>query len=147
MAIALQYPPLKTIDQTIFHDKVLQTKGNCMQAAVATLLDLPLDGVENFIEHGDRCHHRLKEWLHERGFALERRDGAVVCAGYYLAVGKSPRGASHMVVMCDDQIAHDPHPQRTGILEVEFVYTVRPYRISMMPTNVNISGLCLRPVK
>lgn len=36
------------VDQTILHDPQTGAIGNCMQAAIASLLDLPLDAVPHF---------------------------------------------------------------------------------------------------
>lgn len=44
----------------------------------------------------------------------------------YLASGPSSRGCSHMVVMYEGKLAHDPHPSREGLLKVDVVHMIVP---------------------
>lgn len=109
--------------------------GNCLQAAVASLLDLPLDEVPHFVgddwaSGGER--HWWTEWRHwcgDRGLTVrseEPRPGE-----YYLASGPSPRdpeNRGHVVVYRDGELVHDPHPDGTGVVEVRTRWTVRPIK-------------------
>ena len=113
---------MKPIDQTAF--KTETTRGNCMQAAVASILELPLESVPNFIEHNDPWGV-LNKFL--RGFNL-RIFGIIDDYWphtYYLATGLSPRNIQHMVVYHGRYLAHDPHPSRGGIV-VEDKYMILP---------------------
>lgn len=116
--------------------------GNCLQAAVASLLDLPLDAVPHFVacrDPGESWWRDLRRFMRGRGDDIfyvpvddpgaaewlaqlrERmRTGGV--APYVLASGKSPRGDfQHAVVwnLLDGRLAHDPHPSGDGLVSVE----------------------------
>lgn len=53
--------------QTIFSDAKDVNKGNCMQAAIASLFDLPLEDVPSFIKF-DSYYQPLKDFLLKRGY-------------------------------------------------------------------------------
>lgn len=121
------------VDQTSFFDRAAGTHGNCVQAAVATLLDLPLDHVPDLIggaTTGADQDRRLRRWLRGRGLEMVRLGGHWILDAFYLASGPSARGVHHMVVMRDGLVAHDPHPSRTGLERVEQCYLVVPQDIS-----------------
>ena len=130
--------------QDMFYDPtapVDKQRGNCLQAALASLLDLPLSDVPHFVQ--DDVDHdgehvtewnwwlRMRDWLHGRGLSMT---SAGICdpepGEYVLAMGPSPRGNGihHVVINRDGQLAHDPHPDGTGLMSVQSVYMVRPRR-------------------
>jgi hypothetical protein len=125
---------LTPVTQTRFYDPtqpVGRQRGNCLQAVVASLLDLPLDDVPNFVQidvdGGRNWWDHLVGWLWDRGYAiygdLVRQPGE-----YYLASGPSPREQDihHVVVYRDDELVHDPHPDRAGLLGVTNRWIIRP---------------------
>lgn len=129
-------------DQTYFVGDGTGIPGNCMQAALASLLDLPLEEVPHFAalpEHG--WWDAFLGWLSDHNLRItmfaERfdqidtyRDGMLVSAPYekapseplLIAVGMSPRGVQHSVVWQNNGMVHDPHPSRAGFVDspVEF---------------------------
>jgi len=52
----------------VYQTLVSKTNGNCMQAAFASLFDLPLDEVPNFIEHGCMWAQVMFEFISPRGY-------------------------------------------------------------------------------
>lgn len=106
------------------HDKA------CFQAAVATVLDMPIADVPDFCAPGFNGHNwwgGFLDWCKSRELmAVEFRlrwneacfaelpDG-LIC----ILSGKSPRGINHSVVAKhiggEFKIVHDPHPSRGGI--------------------------------
>ena len=110
-----------------------RSRGNCLQAALASYLDLPLAEVPHFVQ--DEHDHpgepewdswaRECQWLRARGLHVVLGDPEP--GEYALASGPSPRskGIYHIVINLDGQLAHDPHPDGTGLLEVQDVYTIR----------------------
>lgn len=99
------------VDQTILGDA-----GNCLSAALASVLDLPIEAVPYL--NGSRWAQRMFSWL-----STERRlwprwipVSAGVPAGYSIAVGPGPRGRDHATVALDGRLVHDPHPSRAGLL-------------------------------
>jgi hypothetical protein len=101
------------VDQTV----CVAPLGNCLPACVASLLEVPLEQVPHFGAN-DWVEH-LTKWLATRGYY------PIVCtlptdwrpAGLYILAGKSPRGDFlHAVIARGDEIIHDPHPSRAGVL-------------------------------
>ncbi len=111
------------IQQTIF----APPNGNCMQAAVASIFELPLDQVPNFVEDGNEWVDTLAKWCAQRGvrplfLTLNNRPPGTTIGmngGWWSVVtGKSPRGDYfHAVVAYDGEIVHDPYPDGGGKLE------------------------------
>lgn len=123
--------------QTLVHDPSLcpeqcetQQIGNCLQAAVASLLDLPLHEVPHFVD--EEAYDGLHWWTHWRRWCRDR-DLVVLAAEpepgeYYLAGGPSPRGHGlhHVCVYRDDEMVWDPHPAGGGLATVERHWVIRP---------------------
>ena len=112
---------MRFINQTKLHSKTV--KGNCMTACFASYLNLSIDDVPVFeeIENYDYVSD-LVYWLQEKGYDIETsyedpfiEDGF---KDYYFACGKSPRskGIHHLVIYRNDELVHDPHPDKTGLL-------------------------------
>jgi len=110
---------MKPVDQTKFvPDPRSDECGNCMQAAYASILELPLDEVPHFAatpgENGE-WFDAVLTWCAARGYAVVQSEEpipGVLC----LMSGKSPRGDfDHLVVGRDRDVLHDPHPSRAGL--------------------------------
>lgn len=92
--------------------KVEQTRtgadGNCLNACIASILELPLDDVPEF---GDDWLTELNDFLRSRGLSYRRIpvDGAKP-SGYGTIEGVSPRGGLHACVALDGELVWDPHP-------------------------------------
>ncbi len=121
---------MKKVYQTI----VDPIKGNCMQAAIASLFELDLEEVPNFIELEDWVL-KFKDMYKNRGYCygilnLSERttkdiikkalkfDGGV--KGYFYASVPSRRfnGCSHAVIIDSDlNVIHDPSPNNLWLDE------------------------------
>jgi len=114
------------VTQTTFYDPNSPNKGNCTEAAVASILNIPLEEVPNFRNEGeDNFWDTFEKFLLSKGFF------AFLCPNFhpetlYLASGMSNRGVMHMVVYRDGDLYWDPHPSRSGIDKVEHTYTLIP---------------------
>jgi hypothetical protein len=95
--------------------------GNCLQAAVASLLDLPLEEVPHFILHSD-WEVRFWTFMEDHGYTVRQVLAGPGVTG--IAVGPTVRGTFHAVVMADGEVVWDPHPSRHGLLRVAHVYAV-----------------------
>lgn len=112
---------MKPVDQNILSDKAAGVRGNCLQAAVASILNLDLDDVPNFNDAPPDVGFwgLLALFLRRRGLFTWEMHGPGIfhpdC--FYLAYGKSPRGAgmTHAVVYRNGELVHDPHPSRAGL--------------------------------
>ena len=133
-------------------EKVYQTivdkeHGNCMQAAVASLFDLELSEVPNFIEHGENWYNVFDDFIRKYGYEpnyisgnvhelykIARFDNGV--NGYFYGVVNSQtfEGITHAVIV--DRylnVVHDPNPNQKAlslsIYDVIGLYAMHPIRI------------------
>lgn len=93
------------------------TRGNCLQAAVASLFELPLEDVPHFVAAEDwwGC---LTDWLGKMDLTPVYVNHSDVMPWNvpYLAIGDSPRGDfKHVVIEQNNDLLHDPHPDGTGL--------------------------------
>ena len=124
------------ITQTRFYDPTgaNPNKGNCLETAVACLLDIRLDQVPDFNgASGDGAvqNDNFEAFVESLGFhvmSFFRSEGKGVYQPecLYLASGPGPRGCHHVVVMRDGHLEHDPHPSGAGLLSVEHVRVLVP---------------------
>jgi hypothetical protein len=122
------------VDQTKFG----QGRGNCLAACIASLLDLPLDQVFDIPQGGKDPDYWdiVDRWLAERGLGLayvnfegvpadlpptSRATFRFPWGSHYMAWGPAARGLDHSVIYCRGQLAHDPHPDRSGLIQVKQV--------------------------
>jgi hypothetical protein len=103
---------------------------NAMQAALATVLGLPLNAVPHFADEG--WWDVLNTWLIERhGVTM------ISCTAgdwevpriLHLSQGLTMRGTPHVVVGFGGQLLHDPHPSGVGlstVLSHELFVSVQP---------------------
>ncbi len=112
---------MKPVDQTVMKPP----NGNCVAACVASILELPLDEVPNFIE-ADEFWDDLNGWLAKRGLYIivVPADGRVP-RGYHIIDGRSKSGPwNHVVVGYEGKMVHDPNPKRRGIKGAPEAYWV-----------------------
>jgi len=117
---------MKPVDQTIFGSP----NGNCYQACLASIFELDLEEVPNFITFPESIwYKKLTDWCDEKFGLIPQPIDSIgpftncIC----LASGKSPRGDfKHAIVWdCDKmEMIHDPHPSRDGIVGEPTHYTV-----------------------
>jgi hypothetical protein len=102
------------VAQTIFKDVVTGARGNCLQACIASLLELPIREVPHFVQQ-ENYPQDYYDWLRDRGlFWLKARievDGIAEYWGHHLILGDSPRGnCLHSVIGFNGEPVFDPHP-------------------------------------
>lgn len=106
------------VTQTVFYEEDAVVKGNCLQAAVASIYELPLAAVPHFIQF-EKWGEALALYVEGRGNILRLIKPPAFAprpARVVMAFGKSPRGNfDHAVVWQDGVIVHDPHPSRDGL--------------------------------
>jgi hypothetical protein len=83
-----------TVTQTILAGREDGVPGNCIQAAVASLLDLPIDAVPHFLLW-EQWNVALAEWLTERGYTIRCRYTTEIPRERCIVAGVSPRGIAH----------------------------------------------------
>lgn len=111
---------MKPIDQTIFGAPL----GNCVQACIASIFELSLEDVPNFMERPNG------EWLDSLYDFLEKYDleplfleanDSFVPRGYYIIQGDTPRGIGHSCIGFAGKLVHDPHPSKVGLSIIKHI--------------------------
>lgn len=102
-------------------DEAAGIAGNCMVACFASVYG---DAIEDWpaLEYGDAWWARTVEAWAKRGYAITPAwPDAVLPAGAAFAIGTTHRHPTrtHVVVYVDGRMVHDPHPDRTGLLDVQ----------------------------
>lgn len=106
---------MRQVTQTITVGDGSGLPGNCLQAAVASLLELDLAVVPHFALYDDWLE-RLVAFGTAHGFEVRYRP-ATEPAVFGLAFGQSPRGVFHAITVVDGE-TWDPHPSRDGLTSV-----------------------------
>lgn len=117
---------MKPVLQTILDDGI----GNCMAACIASLLELQIEDVPNFVAEekpGDCWLAICNRWLAQRGLCLAMVGGDglkwLPDGVPYIVSCESPRSTPskpkrHAVIMANrgwaTDILHDPYPNDTG---------------------------------
>jgi hypothetical protein len=110
---------MKPVDQTRY-----DTKGNCVSACIASILELPVEVVPLFISDG--WWSRLLRWLGTRDLSATKIEADRAAPGYTIAFGPSMRlvGLGHACVARNGIIVHDPHPSRDGLPSVDYYVAI-----------------------
>ncbi len=93
---------------------------NCMQCCVSYMMGLPLENVPDFATDGG--WERFSDFAETQGYVAVMLPGNREYEADYLASGTTARGTSHMVVMNDGKLVHDPHPSNAGLVDVQYVW-------------------------
>jgi hypothetical protein len=106
---------VRPVDQTTYG-----TRGNCVSACIASILEMPIEAVPLFI--GEGWWPRLLGWLAGHDLAATKIRDSLAPLGYSIAFGPSTRlaGYGHACVARDGIAVHDPHPSRDGLPIVEY---------------------------
>lgn len=109
---------MSEMTQTILAGREDGVPGNCVQAAVASMLGLPLDAVPHFTLFRD-WWTVMCGWLADKGYAVTRLGTRKIpLSRRCIVVGRSPRDITHVCVAEGGQIVWDPHPSRAGLANV-----------------------------
>jgi len=122
------------VDQTICNFK----NGDCFSACVASILELPIIEIPNFMQDGEnKFDYHVEQFEKDFGIASvdfdytnhkeALQDFVLLMKNRHLvATGPSPRNKkkNHAVLWYNDKMAHDPHPDKTGLLEYPELFTI-----------------------
>jgi len=125
---------VKPVMQTVF-DVV---KGNCLQASLASALEVPLEEVPDLAEHDD-WYEAMNEWLRET-YGVELvciPTGGWAPPGIHLTGGDGGRGLEHVVVGKNGVMIHNPYPNG-GTLNEEKQHWLF---VVVNPANLRRNGL------
>ena len=129
---------MKPVDQTVFYDPDApadQQRGNCWSACLASLLELDIADVPNFVQidvnGGENWFTYTMRFLNERGYHLTSIDTHAPGDDPYIQCGLSPRSPAtggevhHAVIYQHGELLHDPHPHRTGVKSIDNAYGIK----------------------
>ena len=136
------------VDQTCFggKDAPPADQGNCFQACVATVLQMPLEEAYDCRgpqEKGNHWFDDFCKWLEQYGlgclFFEHTKEKPVVASafpGLYIVECQSNtlyQGELHVVVACDGEVIHDPNPHANGRIGdnrgIYIFVPLRPYEL------------------
>lgn len=121
---------MSEVTQTILLGDPSGRPGNCLQAAVASLLDLPLAAVPHFVESTGDWVEDVTAFARDHGYSITwhgcRHEPPVVG----LAFGFTNRSDErHAVVYRDGEMVWDPHPSRDGLTSVMTYVDFQPAEV------------------
>lgn len=115
----------------VYQSRIERKHGTCMQAAIASLFEMFIEDVPNFIELGDDWFWSMRKFYKERGYEMctfnpqkdieltkqvLEFDGGI--NGYWYASVPSinlGKGVTHAVIVDKDlNVVHDPNPNNYG---------------------------------
>jgi hypothetical protein len=107
------------VTQTILAGQIPGRQGNCLQAAIATILNLPLNDVPHFAEAAGDWVQDMVTFGREHGYRIAWRGGDGPQPDLGLAFGPTVRSVdiTHAVALVDGRM-WDPHPSRAGLTAV-----------------------------
>ena len=136
---------MKKIYQTCFggKDAPLEQQGNCFQACVATVLQMPLEEAFDARQGtDDEWFDEFIKWLEQYGLGCiwlestkENPARCSACCGIHIMECKSDtlyQGESHVVVINEGLLFHDPNPHAKEQGDIQGVYIfvpLQPYRL------------------
>ena len=110
-------------------------KGNCLQACIASLFELPLESVPHFVTYpDDEWVNVFLDFIYAQGYIYEgyapreeltNLDLTKGLGGYIIVTGTSPRGFKHAVIYKDCTLVHDPHFSRLGLVEIDGFHMIK----------------------
>jgi len=134
--------PLRRVTQSILwspENEASGIYGNCLQAAIASALDMELEAVPNFAAF-TWWDPAARLWLRGQG-----RDWRMVPPPVpqqrSIVVGPSPRPTGlHAVVGEAGGIVWDPHPDRTGLTAIRHSYVLERWPVPGVSSGCVICG-------
>ena len=142
MTTAIAARPLREVTQSIPYspgNEQAGIYGNCLQAALASALDMELEAVPNLAAFAS-WEAAARLWL--RGIGADWRMVPLpVPRERSIIVGQSPRSTGlHAVVGERGGVTWDPHPDRTGLTSVRCSYVLEQWPADGVPSSCVICG-------
>ena len=94
--------------------------GNCLSAAVASILEMSIEDIPDFREGAGLWFFRWQEWLQKRGQRFVIYDKFTPPRGYSIGEVMSPtmEGEKHSVVCFDGKVVYDPLPPHDRVYDL-----------------------------
>jgi hypothetical protein len=126
--------------------------GQCTEAALASVLEIPLDAVPDLWGGQGADEPRpVRRWVQFLGLVLAHglqyvqyntdptptaevdldalglpREARFCARGFHLLAGENPDGLGHMCVGHNGKLVHDPNPSRRGLVTVDAIVVLIP---------------------
>lgn len=114
---------MKKLIQTRLHLPDQGQIGNCFATVIACLLGLKsaeeVIQIQEYYED-DNWSTILTDWLNQRGWSWVQISDHLKNDNYYLVIGESPRGVSHVCIYKNGELYHDPHPSGEGLVNEKY---------------------------
>ncbi len=137
---------MKPVDQTKFGgiNAPVDEQGNCWQAAVASVLEIPLEEAFDVRQHDQGELHWWGIWLAWlAGYGLgclffpwnEATGPGTEAVGYHMAETESmtlKNGETHVVVLKDGEVVHDPNAKAEAVGKIIGVYMFVPLDVAIV---------------
>jgi len=115
----------------VFQTRYGEGKGNCFQAALASVLELELEEVPDFVNvYQDDWFKEVERWLYKKFRAvyvfvtyedfLENFADLRASGTYYIQVGPNQNDVMHCVVAQHGEMVHNPNRTCKGLKEVKY---------------------------
>lgn len=116
-------------------------QGNCFNACIASILELPLRDVAQIHPKSEPYWSAWDRWFAERGMELEVCEADDPPKGWSIAKGegfriypddhpRAGRPISHAVVAFNGEILHDPYPGGKGLKTIEGYWELIPVPVA-----------------
>ena len=116
------------VKQDIFFNDIKGRRGNCFQAAIASILELPLNHVPHFAELDDTWFDMACHFIKQYGFDIYdcyAEELPYIKGSYVLVIGKSERGCNHSVIYQNGKLVHDPHFSNAGVIDISWCAVIK----------------------
>lgn len=141
---------MKPVFQTKFSSRDRSTRGNCLAACVASLLEISIEHVPEWEEMDKEWGDSFISFLEEKGIDFNGTftmsgaahswqwlidNGYQGIDGHYIVCGKSPRfpQIDHAVIYRYGEMVHDPHPSAQGLYQVDYLYLLEKPKVVAHP--------------
>jgi hypothetical protein len=112
-------------------------QGNCFNACIASILELPLREVANILPRDERYWGPWQEWFTAKGLQLRECSAKNPPKGWAIASGdgfrvypdgheKAGKPISHATVAFNGEVLHDPFPGGKGLAHVSYYWAIEP---------------------
>ena len=102
-------------------------EGNCLNACLASLFDIPLENTPDFGKMRGLWVTGFLRFIKKMGHeyvGTGKPDEVAETKGYVIVCGVSPRNLMHSVIYLDGKPFHDPHPSNEFLTEVRYFYMI-----------------------
>jgi hypothetical protein len=113
-----------------------QTPDDCFSTCLGIILQVHPKNIPNWNavaglgDDNAQWWAAVRDWLRPRGWGILNLsvlpNVLETIEGLYIVSGKTPRGLMHATVWLDGKMLHDPHPDASGLTEVESIDLLYP---------------------